>query len=153
MKKNIVKTFVGFLCLPTNTKMNPAKPELSNGFAPNQITYILESSNPEDLKGGPFRVALTTFSPLENEEGELLQVGDDIKTQHAQQSKQLPSRKIIGVIFEDGKTKEGVIENASLPHWELMVPNEVTAEMVQARLDANRARKAAPKKEDAQKSA
>ena len=143
MRKSVLKVLVGFSCLPTATKFHPLTPTRSNAFTPGQFTYILESTNADDLKGGPVRVALTSFEPLTHGDS-ILTHGDAIVTKHFSEKKQLPSRRIITVITPDGSVHGHPVEvGTSLPHWELM--GETTLEMVVARIETNRAATVKPK--------
>lgn len=143
MRKSVLKVLVGFSCLPTTTKYHPLQPTRSNAFAPNQIQYILESTDETDLKGGPARVVLTSFEPLADGD-DLFEVGDAIVTKHFSEKKQLPSRRIVSIITPDGSVHGAPVPvGTSLPHWELM--GEVTLETVVARIETNRAGKVVPK--------
>jgi len=148
MRKSVLKVLVGFSCLPTATKFQPLSPTTSNAFTPNQYQYILESTSELDLKGGPVRVVLTTFEPLmvgEGDDAEIVDVGFNIATKHFSEKKNLPSRKVITIIDLAGTVHgEPVVKGTSLPHWELMVEG-MTKESVQARIEANRSGKMAPK--------
>ena len=138
MRTTVLRVLAGFSCLPTATKFNTLAPELSSAFAPDQYTYILESTNPEDLKGGPMRVALTTFAPLsfgEERETTLHGVGDDVKTKHSSEKKNLPSRRIIGVRLPGGQCF-GEVPPGSLPHWELL-EGGITVDQVAERIKVN----------------
>lgn len=143
MRKLVLKVLVGFSCLPTATKFHPLTPTRSNAFTPGQFTYILESTNPDDLKGGPARVALTSFEPL-TRGTDIMVPGNPIITKHFSEKKQLPSRRIVTVVTPDGSVHGQPIEvGASLPHWELMT--ETTLEMVVSRIETNRAASVKPK--------
>ena len=136
MRKNIVRVVVGLSCLPTATKLNVREPLRSSAFEPGQFTYILESTNPEDLKGGPARVALTSFEPL-NEGDRVFTVGDAIRTKHFSEKKNLPSRRVIGVRLPTGECF-GEVPIGTLPHWEFM-DGRIGTEEVQMRIELNRA--------------
>lgn len=145
------KVLVGLSMLPTATKFNPRQPANSTCTAPNQFIYILESTNPEDLKGGPQRVAVTSFNPLADGDVEW-NVGTDVRTKHFSEKKNLPSRRVIGIMTPDGKV-EGDVPAGSFPHWEFMGEGGTSLEELESRAAKNRAARATPKKADAKTAA
>ena len=130
-----VRSFVGISCLPSSTKILPHEPEKAVAFAPGETVYVLQSSDPADLKGGPEVVALCSREPL-TWEGTELGVGDEVPTKYYGDKKQLPSRRVVGIRFANGAL-EGAFPEASVPHW-FAAEGEVSIPDLAARIEENR---------------
>lgn len=101
---------VGLFCLPTSSKFHVHEPSRSGAFKAGQEAFVLQATEEE---GYPQAVILTA------EEGELdFELGQEIQTQHAQVRKNLPPRKVVGILRADGAT-EGELppKGLGLPHW------------------------------------
>lgn len=119
-KTKSAKTLSGIFCLPTSSKFHCHERERSGAFAPDQVAYILSATQSVEEGGYPPAVVLTAG------EGDLeLSLGDDVATQHAEVRKNLPPRKVTGVVMSDGSTfGEVPVKGIGLPHWEFIPANE-----------------------------
>ncbi len=105
----------GFYCLPTSTKFHMQDLERSVAYNVGQISYLLEATQSVEEGGYPAQVVLTSNKDLG------LDVDEDIVTQHAEVRKNLPPRRVIGIIFGDGE-RDGIMphDGVGLPHWEFI---------------------------------
>ena len=103
-------TLEGLHVLPTSTKYHCNDRPRSTGYCNGQFTYVLEATEEE---GYPPMVILTSSVDLD------LDVDHTVKTQHATTPKQLPERRVMGIIFPDGVV-DGEMPDAGMgvPHWE-----------------------------------
>lgn len=139
-KSKSTKQLTGYFCLPTSSKFHCLDRERSGAFAPDQIAYILTATKSLEEGGYPPAVVLTANI------GELeLELGDEPNTQHAEVRKNLPPRKVTGVVMPDGTTFGTMPEKGiGLPHWEFIPENGeggASASAIAAakvRLDSNR---------------
>lgn len=114
------KQLTGLFCLPTSSKYHCQERERSGAFAAGMTVFILTATRSIEDGGYPPAVVLTC------EEGELpdLELGSEPETQHAEVRKNLPPRKVTGVVMADGSTfGEIPPKGVSLPHWEYIKPN------------------------------
>ncbi len=119
-KNRTTKSLVGIFCLPTSSKFHCQERERSGAFAPDQTAYILSATQSVEDGGYPPAVVLTA------PDGDLeLSLGDEVATQHAEVRKNLPPRKVTGVVMSDGSTYGDVpAKGIGLPHWEFIPTNE-----------------------------
>jgi len=149
MKRNSksAKSLTGVYCLPTSTKYHAFERERSGAFLAGQMAFILAATQSVEEGGYPPAVALTC------EEGVLdWSLDEEVPTQHAEVRKNLPPRKVVGVVMADGTTLGEVPQKGiSLPHWELISTNEdgsANNSEIQAtkdRIEANRKSREAEK--------
>jgi hypothetical protein len=112
MPRNVDTTPEGLHVLPTSTKYHCSDRPRSTGYCNNQYTYVLEAT---DEDGYPPMVILTSNVDLD------LDIDDIVKTQHATAKKNLPERRVMGIVFPDGITDgEMPDEGMGIPHWEFV---------------------------------
>lgn len=117
-KNKALKALVGLFCLPTSTSFHLADPTRSGAFQPGVDAFLLGATQSVEDGGYPPFVVLTA------EKGTLdLDVGADVATQHAQVRKNLPPRRVLGILRADGSI-EGDLSAAprgvGFPHWSLI---------------------------------
>ena len=85
----------------------------STASRPGQYIYLLEAVDPVEEGGYPAQVVVTSSHDLDWD------VDRIVKTQHAEVRKNLPDRRVVGIVFPTGE-EDGVLaaEGVSLPHWE-----------------------------------
>jgi hypothetical protein len=107
---------VGVFCLPSSSRFHCSEPERSPAWAPGQTAYVLAGRNGDEY---PLAVVLTANHDI----GWTL--GQEVETQHAEVRKNLPPRRVVGIMRPDG-TVEGDIppKGAGLPHWEFIGTKE-----------------------------
>jgi len=123
--KKSAKVLTGFFCLPTSAKAHVHEPSRSTAFKPGQDLFVLTATQSVDEGGYPYQVVLTANADtLLDEEGNTFQVDQEITTQHAQVRKNLPPRKVTGILRADGSV-EGTLppKGLGLPHWEFIDAN------------------------------
>jgi len=124
-KSKSAKVLFGFFCLPTSAKAHVHELERSTAFKPQQDYFVCTATQSVDEGGYPYQVVLTADADtLLDEEGNTFQVDQEIDTQHAQVRKNLPPRKVTGILRADGSV-EGVLppKGLGLPHWEYIEAN------------------------------
>lgn len=125
-KTKTAKTLLGFFCLPTSAKAHVHELERSTAFKTGQDYFVLTATQSVDEGGYPYQVVLSADADtLLDEEGNTFQVDQEIATQHAQVRKNLPPRKVTGILRADGSV-EGTLppKGLGLPHWEYIEANE-----------------------------
>ena len=110
----------GLFCLPTSSKYHCQERERSGAYAEGQVVYILSATQSLEEGGYPPAVVLTA------NEGDLeLALGDEPDTQHAQVRKNLPPRRVTGIVMPDGSVYGNIpAKGVGLPHWEFIPANE-----------------------------
>lgn len=104
------KSTTGYYCLPTATRFHMQDLKRSTASTAGQYCYLLEALNENDM---PSQVVLTSKTDLK------IDIDQEIDTQHAEVRKQLPRRRVLGIIFPHGET-DGILpaDGVGLPHWE-----------------------------------
>ncbi len=146
-KNRTAKSLTGIFCLPTSSKFHCSDRERSGAYATDQIAYVLSATQSIEDGGYPAQVVLTSA------EGDLeLSLGDEVPTQHAEVRKNLPPRKVTGIVMSDGSTfGEVPVKGIGLPHWEYIPANDdgsasmEAISLTTARLSANRTAREAAK--------
>lgn len=110
----------GLFCLPTSSRYHAQEVKRSGAFKEGQVAYILTATKSVEEGGYPEKVILTA------DEGVLdLKIGDEPETQHAEVRKNLPPRKVTGIVHPDGKVEGEVpAKGMGLPHWALISAND-----------------------------
>ncbi len=109
------QTRSGIYCLPTATKFHMQDLERSVAHVHNQFCYLLTATQTVEEGGYPAQVVLMSPRDLG------LDVDENIETQHAEVRKNLPPRRVSGIIFSDGE-RDGIMphDGVGLPHWEFI---------------------------------
>jgi hypothetical protein len=137
----------GVYCLPTSSRFHPQEVKRSGAYKEGQVAYILTATQSVEEGGYPEKVVLTA------DEGTLdWNVGDEPETQHAEVRKNLPPRRVTGIVFADGSTDgELTPKGLGLPHWAFITSNEdgsanvASIQAAKDALDGNRAKVKAEK--------
>lgn len=109
---------VGVFCLPTSSKFHVHEPKRSGAFKEGQVAYVLSATQSVDDGGYPPQVVLTSDDFVCHEDGNPWSLEDEVKTQHAQVRKNLPPRRVTGILYADGSSEgELPMKGLGLPHW------------------------------------
>jgi hypothetical protein len=99
--------------------MQDSERSKSTASRPGQYIYLLEAIDSVEEGGYPAQVIVTSSTDLDWD------VDRVVKTQHAEVRKNLPDRRVVGIVFPTGE-EDGVLaaEGVSLPHWECIRAKE-----------------------------
>lgn len=112
------KVAIGTFVLPTATRFHMQDLDRSSAATQNQYCYLLEAIASGE-GGYPAQVVLTSNVDLKWD------IDTIVDTQHAEVRKQLPQRRVLGIILPHGE-EDGILpaEGGGLPHWEHIPANE-----------------------------